>query len=260
VLLLRSVGSFDEQGQVVFRSNKCRNQMQAEIPWNRLTDRARKVMEITFNEAQRLQADSIRPIHLLLGLAKEGTAVAALVFQNLGIDKRRICREVEQMLLDEKEAALAVKEVQRLPAKEVIRLAVEDAKRLQYNYVGTEHLLLGLLRCPDSMVAEVWSRLGTNVEAVRRGIYAILGLDVPNETPTADCRFFPNVYGEIAHLPEYARAIVLAFHEQIEALQQQKEQALISSDWEAAAVVNDQQNKLKRLCEAFVRAWSGTTE
>src|ERR687895_558118 len=115
--------------------------------YERFTDRARKVMQLANQEAQRFNHEYIRTEHILLGLIKEGSGVAANVLKNLDIDLNRARRQVEMTI---PYAASAEPVSGRLPqtprTKKVIEFAIEEARRLNHNYVGTEHLLLGLLR------------------------------------------------------------------------------------------------------------------
>src|SRR5947209_20354715 len=107
--------------------------------YERFTDRARKVMQLANQEAQRFNHEHIGTEHILLGLVKEGTGVAANALKNLDIDLRKIRLEVEKIVL-------AGRDVTQKPrAERVVEYATEEARGLQHNYVGTEHLLLGLM-------------------------------------------------------------------------------------------------------------------
>src|SRR5437660_7507015 len=114
--------------------------------YERFTDRARKVMHLANQEAQRLQHEYIGTEHILLGLIQEGSGVAANVLKNLDVDLRKVRAEVEKLVQCSPEVAVPGKRPQTPRAKKVIEYAIEEAHKLNHNYVGTEHLLLGLLR------------------------------------------------------------------------------------------------------------------
>src|SRR6478735_3915613 len=116
--------------------------------FERFTDRARKVMQIANQEAQRFNHEYIGTEHILLGLIKEGSGVAANVLNNLDADLRKVRLEVETIVqTGPGGVGIAAGQRPQTPrSKKVIEYAVEEARRLKHNYVGTEHLLLGLLR------------------------------------------------------------------------------------------------------------------
>src|SRR6476620_10863805 len=166
--------------------------------YERFTDRARKVMQLANQEAQRFNHEYIGTEHILLGLVKEGSGVAANVLKNLDIDLRKIRLEVEKIVQHGPGGEQVV--MGRLPhtprAKKVIDYSVEEARNLNHNYVGTEHLLLGLLREQEGVAAQVLMNLGLKLEDVREEVLNLLGHDssgpietVPaprSKTPTAD--------------------------------------------------------------------------
>src|SRR6201995_5567852 len=111
--------------------------------YERFTDRARKVMQLANQEAQRFNHEHIGTEHILLGLVKEGSGVAANVLKNLDADLRKIRQEVEKIVQTSPEVPTHGKLAQTPRAKKVIEYAMEEARSLNHNYVGTEHLLLG---------------------------------------------------------------------------------------------------------------------
>ena len=119
--------------------------------FERLTDRARKVMALANQEAQRFNHEYIGTEHILLGLVKEGSGVAANVLKNLDVDLRKIRLEVEKLVQSGPEMVTMGKLPQTPRAKKVLEYAIEEARNLNHNYVGTEHLLLGLLREQDGV-------------------------------------------------------------------------------------------------------------
>ncbi|MGA0287785.1 MAG: ATP-dependent Clp protease ATP-binding subunit [Phycisphaerales bacterium] len=149
--------------------------------FERLTDRARKVMALANQEAQRFNHEYIGTEHILLGLVKEGSGVGANVLKNLGIDLRKVRLEVEKLVKSGPEMVTMGKLPQTPRAKKVIEYAIEEARNLNHNYVGTEHLLLGLLREHDGVAAQVLLNLGLKLEEVREEVLNLLGASVEGE-------------------------------------------------------------------------------
>src|SRR2546429_6327629 len=122
--------------------------------YERFTDRARKVMQLANQEAQRFNHEYIGTEHILLGLVKEGSGVAANVLRNLDIDLRKVRLEVEKIV----QAGPAMVNVGTMPptprAKKVIEYSIEESRKLKHNYVGTEHILLGLIREQEEVASQ----------------------------------------------------------------------------------------------------------
>jgi ATP-dependent Clp protease ATP-binding subunit ClpC len=143
--------------------------------FERFTDRARKVMALANQEAQRFNHEYIGTEHILLGLVKEGSGVGANVLKNLDVDLRKVRLEVEKLVKAGPEMVTMGKLPQTPRAKKVIEYAIEEARNLNHNYVGTEHLLLGLLREHDGVAAQVLMNLGLKLEEVREEVLNLLG-------------------------------------------------------------------------------------
>jgi ATP-dependent Clp protease ATP-binding subunit ClpC len=149
--------------------------------FDKFTDRARKIIALAQKEAERFHHDYIGTEHLLLGLVKEGSGVAVTALNNLNVDVDKVRREVEKLVVvNDKEAPTAP-----LPftpqAKRVLELASEEARALGHPYIGTEHILLGLLSENDSVAAQVLINLDLKLEDVRNEILDLLGAsDVSN--------------------------------------------------------------------------------
>ncbi|ASV73446.1 ATP-dependent Clp protease, ATP-binding subunit ClpC [Thermogutta terrifontis] len=143
--------------------------------FERFTDRARKVMQLANQEAQRFNHEYVGTEHILLGLIKEGSGVAANVLRNLDVDLKRIRNEVEKLV----QSGPDMVTMGRLPltprARKVIEYATEEARNLNHNYIGTEHLLLGLLREQEGVAAQVLMNLGLKLEEVREEVLNLLG-------------------------------------------------------------------------------------
>ena len=149
--------------------------------FERFTDRARKVMALANQEAQRFNHEYIGTEHILLGLVKEGSGVGANVLKNLDVDLRRVRIEVEKLVKSGPDMVTMGKLPQTPRAKKVIEYSIEEARNLNHNYVGTEHLLLGLLREHDGVAAQVLMNLGLKLEEVREEVLNLLGAGVENE-------------------------------------------------------------------------------
>jgi ATP-dependent Clp protease ATP-binding subunit ClpC len=148
--------------------------------YERFTDRARKVMQLANQEAQRLNHEYIGTEHILLGLVKEGSGVAANVLKNLNINLHKIRSEIESITQSGPEMAWKGRRPQTPRAKKVIEYAIEEARNLNHNYVGTEHLLLGLLRDEETAACQVLMYLGLTLANVRKQTLNLLG---ENSTP-----------------------------------------------------------------------------
>ncbi|MGH7724587.1 MAG: ATP-dependent Clp protease ATP-binding subunit [Candidatus Eiseniibacteriota bacterium] len=142
---------------------------------DKFTERVRKVIYLAREEAARLQHDYIGTEHLLLGVIREGEGIAATVLNNLGVDLDHIRQAVENMV-SSSGGTMTIGEIPFTPrAKRVLELAVEEARSLGHNYVGTEHLLLGLIREGEGVAAKVLLELGVDRKRVREETLKLLG-------------------------------------------------------------------------------------
>jgi ATP-dependent Clp protease ATP-binding subunit ClpC len=133
------------------------------------------VMQLANQEAQRFNHEYIGTEHVLLGLIKEGSGVAANVLKNLDVDLRKIRLEVEKLVQSGPDMVTMGKLPQTPRAKKVIEYSMEEARNLNHNYVGTEHILLGLLREQEGVAAQVLMNLGLKLEEVREEVLNLLG-------------------------------------------------------------------------------------
>ncbi len=139
------------------------------------TDRVRKVLAMAREEAIRLQHDYVGTEHILLGLIREGEGVAAAVLTNLSVDLEQVQERIEESVRRGK-ATIALGELPYTSrAKKVLEFAMAEARELNHSYVGTEHLLLGLLREEKGIAAEVLNQLGVTLEEARRQTLKLLG-------------------------------------------------------------------------------------
>src|SRR5438132_3663971 len=141
--------------------------------FDKFTERARKVLSLAQEEAQRFQHNYIGTEHLLLGLVREGEGVAAKVLSNLGVELNKVRSAVEFII--GRGDRIVLGEVGLTPrAKKVIELAMEEARRLNHHYIGTEHLLLGLIREGEGIAAGVLENLNLQLEQVRTETMRVL--------------------------------------------------------------------------------------
>jgi len=140
--------------------------------WQRFTERTRRVIFFAQEEAARLGENYVGTEHLLLGLVRESDSVAARILERLGVSLVRIRQEIERQVT--RGDGRLGQEMQLTPrAKRVIDLAYEEARQLNNNYIGTEHLLLGLVRESEGIAGRVLARLGVDLERCRREVMAL---------------------------------------------------------------------------------------
>jgi len=224
--------------------------------YERFTDRARKVMQLANQEARHFRHEYIGTEHILLGLIKEGSGVAANVMKNLDLNLARVRSEVEKIVFPGPDPVETGKMPQTPRAKKVIEYAIEESRRLKHNYVGTEHVLLGLLREEEGVASQVLMNLGLPLGDVRAEVMRLLG-EPPTMRPTDDAFLVDadvplEVRANDSAYPTIAGAIA-AFDQIIRVLDELKEEAVCVQDFEWAARLRDQSDKLKKIKEWLVR-------
>jgi len=147
--------------------------------FNRFTERARKVILLAKEEAKRFNHDYIGTEHILLGLAREGEGVAAAVLASFGLTSDKIRMEVEKLVQPGPSTVISGDLPFTPKAKKVMELATEEARALGHNYIGTEHLLLGLIREGEGVASQVLMNLGLELERVREEVMNLLGSAIP---------------------------------------------------------------------------------
>src|ERR1700738_5342984 len=140
--------------------------------WQRFTERTRRVVFFAQEEAGRLGENYVSTEHLLLGLVRENDSVAARILDRMGVSLGRIRSEIERQVT--RGDGRLGQDMQLTPrAKRVIDLAYDEARQLNNNYIGTEHLLLGLIREGDGLGARVLVKQGADLDRVRHEVYAM---------------------------------------------------------------------------------------
>jgi ATP-dependent Clp protease ATP-binding subunit ClpA len=219
--------------------------------YERFGDRARKVMQLANQETQRFNDEYIGTEHILLGLVKEGAGVAANVLKNLDIDLRKIRLQVERIIRTGPDIVVSFMLPLTPRAKKAIEYAIAEARSFKHDYVGTEHLLLGLLREQEGVAAQVLMNLGLKLEDVREELLNVLGW--ANLGPAATWRDIPE--SEEPDLPWELKQAMEVLEAQIEQLNQEKESAVAEQNFEKATHLRDQADKLKEKKDPLLRQW-----
>ena len=203
--------------------------------FDKFTERARKVLSLAQEEAQRFQHNYIGTEHLLLGLVREGEGVAAKVLSNLGVELNRVRESVEFIIGHGDRIVLG--EMGLTPrAKKVIELAVDEARRLNHHYIGTEHLLLGLVREGEGIAAGVLESMGVNLEKVRTQTIQVLSQSGISQRM------------EGTHVELTVQLMTTQLNKALDALAsvlREKEQAVQQKEYERAAELHDREIKLR---------------
>lgn len=167
------------------------------------TDRLRKVLQMAREEATRLHHEYVGTEHLLLGLLREGEGVAAAVLANLGVEREAIRRQIEQVVKAGKAVAADGPELPYTSrAKKALELAMMAARELNHSYVGTEHLLLGLLREEKGIAAQVLVHSGVTLSRVTAALGTVTNTN-EESTPTLD---LPERPGRMVDVTDLSRA------------------------------------------------------
>lgn len=140
----------------------------------RFSDRARRAMALANQEAVRLKHDYLAPAHVFLGILAKGEGVGATVLRNVAVNLDELRDEVARLLQPGSKAVHQTKMAQSDETRKMLSLAIDEARKLGHNYIGTEHLLLGMLREGTNVPASVLSKRGVNVERLREEITTIL--------------------------------------------------------------------------------------
>src|SRR5919204_6637892 len=144
-------------------------------PFDRFNDRAKRVLALAQDEAIRLNHNYIGPEHLLLGLVREGEGVAARALDSLGVQLAKVRTAVE-FIVARGDSTTTPSQITLAPrTKRIIELAIEEARKLGHSHVGTEHLLLGIVREGESVASGILESLGVSLEKVRHQVIATIG-------------------------------------------------------------------------------------
>ncbi|WP_025028132.1 ATP-dependent protease ATP-binding subunit ClpC [Caldalkalibacillus mannanilyticus] len=177
--------------------------------FGRFTERAQKVLALAQEEAIRLGHNNIGTEHILLGLIREGEGIAAKALQALNLDMDKIQKEVETLIGKGSEGSQNIHYTPR--AKKVIELSMDEARKLGHTYVGTEHILLGLIREGEGVAARVLNNLGVSLNKARQQVLQLLG---SNETTAANAQGGQNANANTPTLDSLARDLTAVAREE----------------------------------------------
>jgi ATP-dependent Clp protease ATP-binding subunit ClpA len=216
--------------------------------FERFTERARRVVVLAQEEARLLNHNYIGTEHLLLGLIHEGEGVAAEALQSLGISLEAVRAQVEEIIGQGQSAPTG--HIPFTPrAKKVLELSLREALQLGHNYIGTEHILLGLIREGEGVAAQVLVKLGADLARVRQQVVQLLssygGGEAPAEQAGARARLVRMTVPEELRQAEVELAQV----------RRDKEAAIDAEDFEQAAALRDQERQLLTRVAERERAW-----
>jgi ATP-dependent Clp protease ATP-binding subunit ClpC len=201
--------------------------------FERFTDRARRVIVLAQEEARLLNHDWIGTEHLLLGLAREGQGVAAKALEVLGVRLEALRSQVESIIGRGQMAPSG--HIPFTPrAKKVLELSLRESKQLGHNYIGTEHILLGLIREGEGVAAQVLVKLGADQARVRQQVIELLSGSAGGPGAAAGTRL-----GRLS-VPDEVREA----EEQLDQVRRQKVAAIEAQDFERAAALRDQELRL----------------
>jgi len=204
--------------------------------FERFTDRARRVVVLAQEEARLLNHNYVGTEHLLLGLIHEGQGVAAKALELLGIRLEAVRAQVEEIVGRGQMAPTG--HIPFTPrAKKVLELSLREAKQLGHNYIGTEHILLGLLREGEGVAAQVLVRLGADLSRVRGQVIGLLSGDAGTEEAAARTRLVRMT------VPDD----LLEAQGQFAEVRREKEAAINAEDFDQAAALRDKEQQLLRM-------------
>jgi ATP-dependent Clp protease ATP-binding subunit ClpC len=213
--------------------------------FERFTDRARRVIVLAQEEARHLNHDYIGTEHLLLGLASEDQGVAAKALELLGIQLETLRSEVKEVIGQGERAPSG--HIPFTPrAKKVLELSLREALKLGHNYIGTEHILLGLIREGEGVAAQVLVQLGADLSRVREHVTELLSGQAGGVEAGARTRLVRMT------VPDDLREA----EEQLAQVRRQKEAAIDEEEFERAAALRDQERQLLARVAERERAWT----
>jgi ATP-dependent Clp protease ATP-binding subunit ClpA len=213
--------------------------------FERFTDRARRVVVLAQEEARLLNHNYIGTEHILLGLIHEGEGVAAKALESLGISLEAVWAQVEEIIGQGQSAPTG--HIPFTPrAKKVLELSLREALQLGHNYIGTEHILLGLIREGEGVAAQVLVKLGADLARVRQQVVQVLGGYAGGEDVGARMRLVRMT------VPDDLREA----EEQLAQVRREKEAAIQAQDFEKAATLRDQEKQLLPRLAEREREWT----
>jgi hypothetical protein len=237
--------------------------------FERFTDRARRVVVLAQEEARMLNHNYIGTEHILLGLIHEGVGIAAMALESLGISLEAVRQQVEEIIGEGQQAPSG--HIPFTPrTKKVLDLSLREALQLGHNYIGTEHILLGLVREGEGVAAQVLVRLGADLNRVRQQVIQLLHGYQDTEPARAgrpDRLIVSHVDHRLDSMERRLAAIELRvgigpdtsdLDEQIEAARSEKKAALDAEEYEQAVLLRDREKQLLASKTARQEEWAAT--
>jgi ATP-dependent Clp protease ATP-binding subunit ClpA len=213
--------------------------------FERFTDRARRVVVLAQEEARLLNHNYIGTEHLLLGMAHEGQGVAAAALESLGISLEAVRAQVEEIIGQGQRAPSG--HIPFTPrAKKVLELSLRESKQLGHNHIGTEHILLGLIREGEGVAAQVLIRLGADLSRARGQVIGLLTGETGGSEAGARTRLVRMT------MPDD----LLEAQEQFARVRRQKQAAIDAEDFDRAAALRDQEQQLLGRLVEQEREWT----
>jgi ATP-dependent Clp protease ATP-binding subunit ClpA len=227
--------------------------------FERFTDRARRVVVLAQEEARMLNHNYIGTEHILLGLIHEGEGIAAKALESLGISLDAVRQQVEEIIGQGQEAPSG--HIPFTPrAKKVLELSLRESLQLGHNYIGTEHILLGLIREGDGVAAQVLVRLGADLNRVRQQVIQLIAGRPPREgAPGPEVQARLDVAeGRLAALEQRVGTgpDTSDLDEQIAQVRREKESAVDAQDYEQAAALRNREKELLASKAARQEQWA----
>jgi hypothetical protein len=213
--------------------------------FQRFTDRARRVMVLAQEEASRLDHNYIGTEHILLGLISEGQGVAGRALDSLGISLDTVRQQVEEIIGRGQQTPSG--HIPFTPrAKHVLELSLRESKQLGHNYIGTEHILLGLVREGDGVAAQVLVKLGADLKRVRQQVTQLLHGHAAGEPGPGVKAGLETVEQRLTAIEQRVgiRPDTSDLDEQIEAVRTKKEAAVDAQNFDQAVSLRDQEKQL----------------
>ncbi len=221
--------------------------------FERFTDRARRVVVLAQDEARMLNHNYIGTEHILLGLIHEGEGVAAKALESLDISLDAVRQQVEEIIGQGQQAPSGHIPFTRR-AKKVLELSLRESLQLGHNYIGTEHILLGLIREGDGVAAQVLVRLGADLNRVRQQVIQLIsGQQPPGHQPAWEGTPMTEAQARLDVIEERLAAVeqrlgtgpdTTDLDEQIAQVSREKESAVDAHDYEQAASLRDREKDL----------------
>ncbi len=226
--------------------------------FERFTDRARRVIVLAQEEARMLNHNYIGTEHILLGLVREGEGVAAEALESLGISLDAVRQQVEEIIGQGQEAPSG--HIPFTPrAKKVLELSLRESLQLGHNYIGTEHILLGLIREGDGVAAQVLVRLGADLNRVRHQVIQLIaGLPLQEGAPGPEVQARLDVVEIRLAVLEHRVGTgpdTSDLDEQIAQVRREKESAVDARDFEQAAARRNREKELLAAKAARQEQW-----